>query len=270
VSEEPFVVVPPSGTEIPVVVEVPHASTHLPAEALANVVASAANLARDADLHVDHLYAEAPALGATLIVSRTSRYYVDLNRAETDLDAETVDDPRARGQRAARGIVWRLSGDGSRIHRRPLTLAELEQRLDRVYRPYHRAVAAALAAKVEKFGHAVLLAGHSMPSGGRTEDGRPRADVVPGTQGRTSAAPRFIDAVDEHAEAGKLSVRHDDPYKGGYTTQHYGRPQHAVHVVQIELARRLYMSEVTCRIDAAGFARMKTWCGELVTRLGRT
>ncbi len=269
-SEEPFVVVPPTAAESPVVVEVPHASTHLPAEALANVVASAANLARDADLHVDHLYADAPALGATLIVSRTSRYYVDLNRAETDLDAETVDDPRARGQRAARGIVWRLSGDGSRIHRKPLTLAELEQRLDLVYRPYHRALAAALAAKVTKFGHAVLLAGHSMPSGGRTEDGRPRADVVPGTQGRTSAAARFIDAVDEHAVAAKLSVRHDDPYKGGYTTQHYGRPDKNVHVVQIELARRLYMSEPTCRLDATGFARMKTWCSGLVTLLGRT
>jgi N-formylglutamate deformylase len=270
VSEEPFVVVAPTGAEIPVVVEVPHASTHLPADALANVIAPASNLARDADLHVDELYADAPALGATLIASRTSRYYVDLNRAETDLDAETLDDARSRGQRAARGIVWRLSGDGSRILRRPLTLVELEHRLDDVYRPYHRAVAAALAAKVQKFGHVILLAGHSMPSGGRTEDGRPRADVVPGTQGRTSAAARFIDAVDVHAAAGSLSVRHDDPYKGGYTTQHYGRPEKSVHVVQIELARRLYMHEASCHLDAAGFARMKSWCGELVARLGKT
>ena len=269
-SEEPFVVVAPIGTEIPVVVEVPHASTHVPADALANVVAPAANLARDADLHVDGLYEGAPAAGATLIASRTSRYYVDLNRAETDLDAETLDDPRSRGQRAARGIVWRLSGDGSRILRRPLTLAELEQRLDLVYRPYHRAVAAALASKVATFGYAVLLAGHSMPSGGRTEDGRPRADVVPGTQGRTSAAARFIEAVDAHTLAGGLSLRHDDPYKGGYTTQHYGRPAQNVHVVQIELARRLYMNETSCRLDPAGFARMQRWCAELVARLGRT
>ena len=47
-------------------------------------------LARDADLYVDELYQDAPLEGATLLVSHVSRYVVDLNRAETDVDAESV------------------------------------------------------------------------------------------------------------------------------------------------------------------------------------
>jgi len=40
-----------------------------------------------------------------------------------------------------------------------------------------------------------------------------------------------------------FSVRRNDPYAGGYITRHYGRPRENVHVVQIEVARGLYMDE---------------------------
>jgi len=37
--------------------------------------------------------------------------------------------------------------------------------------------------------------------------------------------------------------RHNGRFKGGYTTRHYGRPQHGVHAVQMELACRGYLRE---------------------------
>jgi N-formylglutamate amidohydrolase len=92
--------------------------------------------------------------------------------------------------------------------------------------------------------------------------------VVPGTRGRRSAAASFIDAVEEHAVGRGWSVRHDDPYAGGFTTQHYGRPAEGVHVVQVELARRLYLDEATLR-PGSGFEAVRAWCRELVGKLGR-
>jgi N-formylglutamate amidohydrolase len=167
--------------------------------------------------------------------------------------------------------VWRLTSDGVKVLERPLARRELERRLDAVYRPYHRAVAETLAAKKAKFGFAVLLAAHSMPSVGRAGHGDPnavRADVVPGTRGRTSAAKAFIDAVDAHARKARYSVSHDDPYQGGFTTQSYGRPAEGFHVVQVELARRLYMDEATLERNPS-FAEVRTFCSQLVTLLGR-
>jgi N-formylglutamate amidohydrolase len=38
-------------------------------------------------------------------------------------------------------------------------------------------------------------------------------------------------------------------FKGGYTTRHYGNPQHGVHALQLELAQRTYMHERTLDYD---------------------
>jgi N-formylglutamate amidohydrolase len=273
----PFELVEPLGPETPVIVEVPHAGLELPALFLEPLAAPARALGRDADLYVDALYDGAPAAGASMIIARASRYVVDLNRAEADVDSEVVEGGRADLQ-MHHGLVWRLTSDGEPALSRKLRPEELEERLDLVWRPYHRALAALIAHKRERFGVAVVLAGHSMPSVERSSNGfrrtripaelRARADVVPGTRGRRSADARFIDAVEAHAASRGWSVRHDDPYAGGFTTQHYGRPAEGVHAIQVELARRLYLDEATLRPNEY-FGAARAWCRELVERLGQ-
>ncbi|MDP9000722.1 MAG: N-formylglutamate amidohydrolase [Myxococcota bacterium] len=294
----PFEVLEPTGPETPVVVEVPHAGLDLPPPFLEPLAAPARALGRDADLYVDALYESAPAEGASMLVARASRYVLDLNRAEGDVDGEVVEGGRADVQ-MHHGLVWRTTSDGEPALARKLRPDELEERLELVWRPYHRALAALIARKHDRFGVAVVLAAHSMPSvervgrnamaqrgaaldgwgqreidrsreagSARPADAPARADVVPGTRGRRSASARFIDAVEAHAAASGWTVRHDDPYAGGFTTQHYGRPVDGVHAVQVELARRLYLDETTLRPNH-NFSAARTWCRELVGRLGR-
>ena len=267
--KSPFEVIEPTAPGSPVIVEVPHAGLALDGIALATLAAPARSIGRDADLWVDELYQDAPLHGATMLIARTSRYLVDLNRSEKDVDSESVEGAPANA-RATRGIVWRLTSDGFRVLDAPLSHRELDRRLDTYYRPYHRTLAELIDRKRAKFGHAVVVAAHSMPSTGRgpsADAPAQRADVVPGTRGRTSSAPAFIEAVDRHARASGFSVAHDDPYQGGYTTTFYGRPSADVHVVQVELARRLYMDEVSLH-KTAGFERVRTFCTTLVARLG--
>jgi N-formylglutamate deformylase len=110
-----------------------------------------------------------------------------------------------------------------------------------------------------------------MPSVGRSGHGDTeivRADVVPGTQGHSTANGALIDRVERHAVAAGLTVRHDEPYRGGFTTRHWGRPAQRVHAIQVELARRLYMNEATLRKTAA-FGQMQAFCGTLVRELGQ-
>lgn len=264
-----FVVSEARATETPVVVEVPHAGLAVPPHFAVDLLAPARAIARDADLFVDELYAQACEEGATLIVSRVSRYVVDLNRAETDVDAETVIGAPS-SPRAPRGVVWRLTTDNERSLTSPLTPAELTARLDEIHRPYHAALARIVEAKVARFGVCVVLAGHSMPSVGRTGHGDSnvrRADVVPGTQGRTTAHASLIDLVERHAQEAGLSVRHDEPYRGGFTTRHWGRPAQGVHAIQVEIARRLYMDEASLT-KTATFGTMQAFVRALVRKLG--
>jgi N-formylglutamate amidohydrolase len=279
----PFEVTEPAGAESPVIVEIPHAGLELPPPFLEPLAAPARSLGRDADLYVDALYADAPAEGAHVIACRTSRYVVDVNRAELDVDADVVEGSDS-GVRMHHGLVWRTTADGEPALARKLTRAELDERLEVVWRPYHRALSALVERKRARFGVAIILAAHSMPSverpsardlfGGRVgasrdaRQARVRADVVPGTRGRRSADASFIDAVEAHAIERGWTVRHDDPYAGGFTTQHYGRPSEAVHAVQVELARRLYLDESTLR-PAADFPAVRVWCRALVAKLAK-
>jgi N-formylglutamate deformylase len=265
-NEAPFAVSAPLGDEIPVIVEIPHAGLLVPPEVSPDLLAPARAIARDADLYVDELYAAAHALGASVLSSRTSRYVVDLNRSESDIDAQSV----AGGPEghSPRGVIWRVTTEGDRALAAPLRRDAFEKRLDNVYRPYHAKLVELIVEKKRRFGLAVILAAHSMPSEGGSSMSR-RADVVPGTLSRTSAHARFIDVVDSHARQARLSVAHDDPYRGGFTTQRYGQPDSNVHVIQVELARRLYMDEQTLRQRPEPFERLRSWCGELVANLGR-
>jgi N-formylglutamate amidohydrolase len=268
----PFEVFGPTGAETPVIVEIPHAGLDLPAPFLELIAAPARAFARDADLYVDGLYEDAPAEGATVLVCRTSRYAIDVNRAETDVDAEVVEGAR-EDVALQHGLVWRTTSEGDTALSRRLTRPELEERLDLIWRPYHTVLAALVEQKLARFGVAMVLAAHSMPSvergpRERTTHPRARADVVPGTRGRRSAAGHLIDVVDEHTRARGWTVRHDDPYAGGFTTQHYGKPADGIHVVQVELSRRLYLDEATLR-PRVDFDDVRAWCRELVGKLGR-
>ncbi len=272
----PFEITSPEGPESPVIVEVPHAGVYLDPESLAFTIAPARCIARDADLYVDQLFQDAPSLGATLLVARVSRYVVDLNRGPADYDGDAVESGVGRG--APRGLVWRVATDGSPVLARRLPQADLERRMSYAYRPYHAALTSLLGHKVARFGFAILLCAHSMPdpprkpgpiglrNGVRTAESSV-ADIVPGTRGRTSAAGSLIDAVDMHARASGYSVRHDDPYKGGFSTAHYGAPAHGVHAIQVEIARRLYMDPETLRTDPQRFESVRCFARTLVSRL---
>ncbi len=256
---------------LPVLVEVPHASVIVPEEVTHELAAPKDALFRDADIHVEKLYANAPKLGAALLCARVSRYVVDLNRAQNDVDAATVSDHPTPALAQPRGVVWRATTDGRPVLTRPLSYAALNRRLQTFYVPYHRALRETLESLRSRFGYAILLAGHSMPSRGRSlhvDVGAPRADVVPGTQGRTTCDARIIELVDAHFRAAGLSVRHDDPYKGGFATQHYGRPRDHFHAIQIELNRALYVNEETFE-PTANFVHVQQLLDQLVTKLGQ-
>lgn len=261
-----FAVVEPEGQETPVVVEVPHAGLGLDPEALAWLTAPARFIGHDADLYVDELFTDAPSCGATLMTARLSRYMCDLNRSEQDLDERSAEE--GRGSRAPHGIVWRQTTEEHPALLRPLPHREVQRRLDAVYLPYHQALAALLERKVQRFGRAVLLCAHSMPSRSRTPRvGVSRSQVVIGSQGRTTAAPAYIDAPATLAQQRGWSTAHDDPYAGGYTTRRYGHPSRNVHAVQVELSRALYMDEPSLAKKPVGFAETREYAGALVTRL---
>jgi N-formylglutamate amidohydrolase len=265
-----FSLTPPRAEPTPVVVEVPHAGLSMDPVSLAWLNAPARSLGADADLYADQLFADAPDEGAHLLVANTSRYVCDLNRAEGDVDSLAVEGGMTRS--SPHGLVWRTTTEGRPALTGPLPRAEYERRLQTFHRPYHRALAELVEERRRKHGFAILLCAHTMPSRGRDghdDAGSERADVVPGTRGRTSAGAPVIDLVERLAREAGFRVVHDEPYRGGFSTGHYGRPSERFHAIQIELARRLYMNERTLEPLPDGFETLRRFCRGLVRELGR-
>jgi N-formylglutamate amidohydrolase len=243
----------------------------VPPEVETEIEATPIAVLRDSDIYVDRLYARAPEHGATLLVARVSRYVVDLNRGPDEVDSAAV--PRHPSARhiPARGVVWRARTDGTPLLRAPLTVDQFKHRIERYYEPYHRALREVAARLLREHGHVAILAAHSMPSTGRRTFAGARlrrADIVPGTRGRSTADGRIIDLIDAHFRDAGLSVKHDDPYRGGWTTATYGAPRRGQHVVQIELNRALYVDEATSEIKKDDFVRLQQLLDELVGKLG--
>ncbi len=265
----PFRVTLPSGEPTPVVVEIPHAGTAIDAESMAFTAAPIRAVGRDADLFVDRLFEDAPSLGAASVVANVSRFVVDLNRGRDDFDGLAVEG--GGPSNLPRGLIWRTTTEGDPVLAQRLSPLELARRLGSYYDPYHAAVRQLLEERRARFGFAILLCAHSMPSQGRrghADVGVGRADIVPGTRGRTSARAEIIDLVDAEARAAAFTVKHDDPYRGGYSTQHYGSPADRIHAIQVEIARKLYMDEDALAPKEPGFSRVREFARTIVEGLG--
>ncbi|HVU53355.1 MAG TPA: N-formylglutamate amidohydrolase [Polyangia bacterium] len=252
----------------PVVVSVPHAgvATH----GFEATISPELDVRCDADLHVDRLYrAGEPDGPPVVIAARLSRFVCDLNRDPDDVSPGAVPEHHAPRNTDGRGFIWAVTTAGVPALARPLTLDDWRARTA-LHATYHDALARALARARARFGFAILVDGHSMPSRGRSghkDPGRARADVVPGDREGTSCAPSLSRLVGDHFAARGYSVAFNDPYKGGFITAHHGRPADRVHAIQIELRRDLYMDEATYAVAEAGFARLQTTLADLLTTL---
>jgi N-formylglutamate amidohydrolase len=273
---EYFRVERPTEQTLPIVVDVPHAGEWVPEELADKIIAGTDELKRDLDLYTDRIWAGSVDVGATMIASSVSRYVVDLNRASDDVCPQTVvggkriDRP---GYYQERGVVWRNTTDGTPVMAGPMFPDAFERRIERFWAPYHRALAEEIERVKAVFGYCILVDGHSMPSMGRSGHSDPdsrRADIVPGDVRGTSCAAQVTTTVISHFEGHDFTVKPNLPYRGGWITRHYGRPEDDVHAIQIEVNRDLYMDERTFRPREKGLRRVADACVALLPKLAGT
>jgi N-formylglutamate deformylase len=268
IADETFFSLLPAIAPSPVVVSVPHAG--IAVHGFDAPLSPDLDVRCDADLYVDRLYRVGEGDGpAACLSARLSRFVCDLNRDPDDVSSSVAPSHPAPRNTDGRGFIWAITTSGSPALRRPLTQEEWRARAA-IHAAYHGAIAAALQRARTRFGFAILVDGHSMPSMGRQghkDPGRRRAEVVPGDRDGTSCAPSISRHVGEHFSTRGFTVAFNDPYKGGFITTHHGRPRSDIHAIQIELSRDLYMDEATFAIRQDGLARLQATLADLVASL---
>lgn len=249
-------------TPSPLIYTVPHAGRLVPASARARLQATEATVRSLEDPLVDDLVAGAGAWGATVLINRTARAFVDVNRDPAERDPRLSSDERGRDTprtRAGLGVVPRLGGDGRVLYRGRLDPDEIEARIAGVHGPYHAALAELMQAARARFGRAMLIDWHSMPSAAAVAEGRRGGlvpDIVLGDRFGRSAAPEIPGLVRQVFEARGRRVLMNRPFAGGHTTQVWARPEEGFHALQVEINRGLYLDETTL-VPTSGLAALK-------------
>ncbi len=251
----------------------PHSGEFFPPSFLARSQLPRETLRRASDLFVDELFRPAVAEGIPMMRALLPRSFVDLNREPFELDPRLISgqlpiDANTRSLRVAGGLgtVPRVIGDQIEIYAGKIALEEALQRIEYVYLPYHLRLHRELAARHARHGHVVLLDLHSMPSQSLPRAARQMPDIIFGDRFGTSCAPGLIERAEALARGLGFRVERNQPYAGGYITEHYGRPVLGWHALQIEINRALYMDEA--RLEPhAGFAAVSGALAGLVGAL---
>lgn len=277
--EHPILVTRPATQKIPFVFSSPHSGRCYPEAFIQGSNLDPVTLRRSEDCFVEELFGGVVTLGAPLLQARFPRAYLDANREPYELDPTMFAEPlpphvNTRSLRVAGGLgtIARVVADSAEIYREPLAYAVAEQRIRHLYMPFHEALRALLEQTLKSFGCAVLIDCHSMPSvGGPADDdnGFDRPDIVLGDRYGTSCAAVVTAEAERALTRLGYSVTRNNPYAGGFNTEHYGRPAQGLHTLQIEINRALYMDElrlersenfVQVRDDMAAFAAEMAKC----------
>ena len=223
--------------DTPLLISLPHVGTQIPPEAQARYTARSLEV-EDTDWFLDRLYAFAGEMGATLLVPRHSRYFIDLNRPSENT-------PMYAGQNNTELCPTRhFTGDALYREGQTPDEVEVQRRVASHWRPYHDTLQAQLLRLRSAHGHAVLFDAHSIKSQlPWLFDGTlPHMNL--GTVGGTSCAPGLRDPL-AAVFAAQADYSHvlDGRFQGGHITRHFGKPQDGIHAVQLEMCWRAYMDE---------------------------
>jgi N-formylglutamate amidohydrolase len=251
----------------PVILAVPHAGRDYPAELLAQAAVHRSVLETLEDRHADSLIARAVAEGASAVVARRARAWIDLNRHELEIDAAMIEGAPPKDllhtQRVKGGLGLfprRLAGRGELLRGR-LTLKTIGARVDE-HRAYHALTAQLIEVAAKRFGIALLIDCHSMPPLRAVKGAN--AQIVVGDMRGTSADRRFVDRIESVVVRHGLRLAINEPYAGGHTLQRHGKPLANRHAIQIEVDRSLYLDS-QLREVGSGLGRLQHLIADIVS-----
>ncbi len=224
----PTTVIPGEG---PVILGQPHSGVFVPAKIKTRLNGCGRALS-DTDWHVDRLY-EGLLPNMTVVRANFHRYVIDANR-----------DPSGQslypGQNTT-GLVPLVSFDNQPIWDEPPDEGDIERRRMEFHAHYHLSLAAEIDRVRDTHGIAVLYDCHSIRASlPFLFEGR-LPDLNIGTNIGATCAAEIEHAVADICAQSGFSYVVNGRFRGGWTTRHYGAPEHGVHAIQMEIAQSTYL-----------------------------
>jgi N-formylglutamate deformylase len=220
----------------PVILAFPHAGTSVPDYIWQDLNDNGRTLS-DTDWHIDTLY-DSLLPNTTTVTATFHRYVIDANRDPTGASLYPGQNTTA--------LVPVTDFDGTPIWYTQPSTDEIRQRLNVFHAPYHAALSAEIARVKSLHGFVILYDCHSIRSHIPFLFDGTLPDFNIGTDsGRTCASSIEKTVADICNNVPGYTSVLNGRFKGGWTTRHYGKPEHSVHAIQMELAQKTYLETET-------------------------
>lgn len=201
------------------------------------------------DTSVDDLFEDsAIAYGAGFIKALFPRSYVDVNRAEDDMDplaferpAPDTFKPSNKGL-SGHGVFHTYIKGKIPIYSRRLTQVDAKQRLEKYYVPYHQALNNIIQSTHEQYGNVFLIDCHAMsPSALDQHFSNQQPDFIIGDLDGTSCDIAIRKKIQKALIAMGYQVAINTPFKGATILKRHTDPARGFHGLQIEIHKNLYL-----------------------------
>ncbi|MES2185719.1 MAG: N-formylglutamate amidohydrolase [Pseudomonadota bacterium] len=258
----------------PVVVDVSRSGREYPEEFRSPVSFTAIH--DNVSMYVDQIWQATPELGGTLLYATFPNFWIDVNRHELDIDADLIEGTwpvplQPTRSKTGLGLLKSKSRYGEAVHERKLSVAEVMERMDGYYHPYHAELKELLARRHAQFGTVYHLSCHCMSATGaptHADAGKPRADFCLSNRNGETCSQELMEFVAGIITQAGFSCSLNDPYVGGEIVRRYGSPARGIESLQVEINKRQFMDVLTFK-KTAGFHAIQATARAIVGALAR-
>jgi len=259
----PYFEVLKNKNDSPLLVHIPHASSHIPPEVRDFFILTDVDLAKElicmTDAYTDELLSGMGITPGVVMVNRLSRLVMDPERFPND-ENEVMS---SKGM----GAIYTKTSSGADL-KRPMNTSEKASFINQFYMPYHDCLTKEATRLLETFNQCLIVDGHSFPSkplSYELDQLSNRPDVCIGTD--ACHTPRLLqDFCMNFWESKGYTVGLNKPFSGSLVPLEYYRKDQRIQSIMIEIRRGLYMNETSGKKNV-DFYRLKKVADDFLEEL---
>lgn len=191
-----------TNSKSPIIVSFPHSGTYVP-DFIKNSMRKQVVLT-NMDWFLPELFDFLKGKGITQIISNVSRYVVDLNRDPNNLKPDNY----------KQSIVYEFNTFGTPLYESSLSKAEITERIETYYKPYHEELSRQLESKISQFGKVYLIDMHSFFQ-------QYNEDICLGNSDGATSSKDTIELLEKSLQSNEFSTNTNSIFKGGNTIKYY-------------------------------------------------
>jgi N-formylglutamate amidohydrolase len=206
-----------------IITSIPHSASNITLEMKKNMKKGI--IFANNDWFLNELYDFLGELNINSVSANYSRYVIDVNR---DIKNKYIHDEYTKS------LVYYRTTFNRKIYDRELDKSTIEDRIEKIYKPYHLSLYEEINKILRVKGRVYLFDLHSFFE-------QSRADIIIGTRGGKTCSTDFLKLIYDSFSDSGFNVKVDEKgLRGGYITAHYGSIDH-VQAVQIEIRYTAYI-----------------------------